>query len=156
MSMYNAIFGKNPMANALLAVVGLTQSDFARFRDCYIEGEAVAVYTRLGGGNRECWCDDKADHTCYQTAIKEIQSHRLYLHDADDDFDCTYATFYFRIPEEMKAAVAGLVAKDEIAPADKWTRFFADLNAGRQTPEVERAKKAVEPILKAIAEETKP
>ena len=143
MGLYNAIFGKNPMSNGLLAVLGLTQADFARFRDCYIEGETVAVYTRLGGGNREC----------YQATIEQIQSHPLYLRDVDDDYDCTYATFYFRIPEEMKAAIAGLVAKDEVAPADKWKQFFADLNAGTQTPEVERAKKAAEPILKAIATE---
>ena len=156
MGLYNMIFGKNPMSNGLLAVLGLTQADFARFRDCYIEGETVAVYTRLGGGNRECWCDDGTDHACYRADIQKIQSHPLYLRDADDDFDCTYATFYFRIPEEMKAAVVGLVAKDEVAPADKWKQFFADLNAGTQTPEVERAKKAAEPILKAIIEGVKP
>lgn len=58
MSFYNMIFGKNPMSDVILATLGLTRSDVGRFRDVYLEEDTIAVYTRNGGGNRECWCGD--------------------------------------------------------------------------------------------------
>jgi hypothetical protein len=56
MSMYNALHGINPMADQLLACLGLTRADVGRFRDAYVSEGTIAVYTRNGGGNRECWC----------------------------------------------------------------------------------------------------
>lgn len=53
--MYNAIFGENPAAGALLACLDMTRQDFGRFRDVWLTSEHIAVYTRNGGGNRECW-----------------------------------------------------------------------------------------------------
>lgn len=57
----------------------------------------VAVSTRQGGGNRECWCDDYDNHEeyCLSKNNDELTSHPNYLSDEDDDFDSTYATFYY-------------------------------------------------------------
>lgn len=57
MSMYNMIHGVNPMSGILLASLGLSREQVGRFRDCYWNGEHICVYTRNGGGNRDCWHD---------------------------------------------------------------------------------------------------
>lgn len=59
MSLYNLLFGTNPQADVLLAALGLSRGDVGRFRDTFIDGQRqlIAVYTRNGGGNRDCWCD---------------------------------------------------------------------------------------------------
>lgn len=58
--MYNSIFGVNPAASILLAMIGQDASSVGRFRDVFVrehEGRPViAVYTRNGGGNRS-GCD---------------------------------------------------------------------------------------------------
>ena len=53
MSLYNALFGTNPFANALLMALGITASDVPRFRDCYLDDDGkIVIFTRTGGGNR--------------------------------------------------------------------------------------------------------
>lgn len=94
--LYNALFGWNP-ACVLLAPM-LTdenpQEFFPRFRDCFLSGdkEHIEIYTRVGGGNRDAYADE----------IAALQSMPTYVSDEDDDFDCTYATFTFAVPDEWK------------------------------------------------------
>ena len=95
--LYNALFGWNP-ACVLLAPM-LTdenpQTYFPRFRDCYLSEDKghIEIYTRVGGGNREYYADE----------IEKLCSMPTYVSDEDDDFDCTYATFTFGVPEEWRA-----------------------------------------------------
>ncbi|MFN3858157.1 MAG: hypothetical protein ACK4RV_10425 [Caulobacter sp.] len=98
MSLYNMLFGMNSQSDLLLAVIGFRKVDVERFRDVSVmdDGEAIAVYARTGGGNREGYPQ------------KAMTSSPLYLRDEDDDFDSTYATFYFRTPPEFVADVRGL------------------------------------------------
>jgi hypothetical protein len=85
---------------------------FPRFRDCYLEErgfelnndwsvnvpkenakeEGIYIYTRVGGGNRYS----------YKEEIKKLQAHEDYIRDFDDDFDCTYATFVFKVPTKWQ------------------------------------------------------
>jgi hypothetical protein len=87
--MYNLLFGKNPETADILKVIGLAESDVERFRDCGVDQahNQIWVYTRTGGGNREDYPNEA------------LTSSPHYLYDEDDDFDCTYATYYFSIPE---------------------------------------------------------
>lgn len=95
--LYNMLFGWNH-ACVLLAPM-LTdenpQQFFPRFRDCYLseDGEHIEIFTRVGGGNREGYADE----------IEKLRSMPTYVSDEDDDFDCTYATFTFGVPEEWRA-----------------------------------------------------
>lgn len=91
MSMYNMLFGQNVAADAILATLGLTRHDVGRFRDCFVANGEIAIYTRNGGGNR----DD------YQEVFDELAANPCYLRDEDDEYDCTYATIYFRFPDEF-------------------------------------------------------
>jgi hypothetical protein len=91
MGMYNMLFGTNPDAELLLTILKSTGDfDTGRFRDAYLsqDGTEILIYTRNGGGNRED----------YEEAINSMQNHPCYLRDEDDDFDCTYAYFYFAVP----------------------------------------------------------
>ena len=94
--LYNLLFGWNP-ACVLLAPM-LTdenpQTFFPRFRDCYLgdDGDTIEIYTRVGGGNRDA----------YEDEIGALRNMPTYLSDYDDDFDCTYATFVFGVPDEWR------------------------------------------------------
>lgn len=120
MGLYNMIFGHNDSAGEILPALGLTPSDIGRYRDCWVtpEGE-IAVYTRMGGGNRECWCKDGQEHECYQPQIQALQSHPLYLRDEDDGYDRTYATFYFRAPDSIPDEYPRGASGDE-----RWAALF--------------------------------
>lgn len=94
MSLYNALFGENSESHVLLGMIGVNKEYFDRYRDVELieDGKKIRVFTRLGGGNRED----------YQETWDKIQSHKLYITDYDDDFDCTYAYIEYNIPEQYK------------------------------------------------------
>lgn len=114
--LYNALFGMNPDRDKLLSLLSLSANDFYRFRDCYLtkDGE-IAVYTRGGGGNREDH-DDPED---------EFGSNPNFLYAEDDDFDCTYMTYFFKVPDEAKEALEGM--EPALPPAEKWNAMLAAL-----------------------------
>lgn len=92
MNLYNMLFGKNPNTKEILAVLGLDELAIERFRDCYVdkaEGQIV-IFTRTGGGNREYYPNER------------LVKHPNYLYDEDDEYDTTYAYYYFSIPEPPK------------------------------------------------------
>ena len=92
---YRAIFGEDPSADNILAVLGLAVSDIERYRDAFVaahdsynytpfeHGPLLCVVTRTGGDNRE-GCDDA-----------RLTSHPWYVFDEDDYWDKTYANYYF-------------------------------------------------------------
>lgn len=90
------LFGWNP-ACVLIAPM-LTdenpQTFFPRFRDCYVSdgGDTIEIYTRVGGGNRDE----------YEDEIEALRNMPTYIRDYDDDFDDTYATFEFGVPDEWR------------------------------------------------------
>ena len=88
--MCNILHGRNHHAGVILAMLGLNESDFGRFRDAHVAEGEIAVYTRCGGGNRED----------YEEMFESLSQHPRYLRDKDDDFDSTYATIYFSVPAE--------------------------------------------------------
>lgn len=86
MSLYNALFGKNPDTATILASLGLEEKDVERFRDCGITDRYIYIYTRTGGVNRAGYRNEK------------LTSNPYYIYDHDDPFYNTYATYIFRIP----------------------------------------------------------
>lgn len=116
MGLYNGIFGQNENAGALLYLLGLEDNDFYRYRDCYLsENSEIAVYTRGGGGNRDGYDDEM------------FLDHPLYIKNEDDDFDSTYATFYFRIPENANQQVLAEIYPG-ISRNDLWIKTLAGLS----------------------------
>ena len=89
MSMYNLLFGVNPNSEVLLAILGFKEGDVERYRDCGFSDDGIFIYTRTGGSNRDDYPNEKLRKSPY------------YLKDKDDDYDNTYATFYFRYPDKI-------------------------------------------------------
>ncbi len=119
MSLYNMVFGMNPDSGKLLEILGKTQGDFGRFRNVYMEDGYIVVHTRNGGGNRED----------YEDVFEEMSMHPWYSHDQDDDFDCTYANIYFKLPEDEKLMVIlrGIDAGKN--PSQQWGELLATIEA---------------------------
>lgn len=123
MSMYQMVFpdgNRGARGGLLLAILG--GPDPGRFRDCWVErseetGEPVIVfYTRNGGGNRECYCEDG---TCTGCVGERFAEHPLCFKAPDDEFDSTYRTYYFHLPETLPDEVA------EHLP-ERWREVFAE------------------------------
>jgi hypothetical protein len=55
-----------------------------------------------------------------------MSEHPLYAYDEDDDFDCTYANYYFKHPAEYKDVLQEM-AKGTITPSEKWQILFEKL-----------------------------
>jgi len=134
MSLYNLMHGMHPLAGILLGVAGLDHRTLGRFRDCYLgrseSGELeIHVFTRNGGGNREHFRDGPAgmECGCYGCVITHHAPKMPgYVRDFDDEFDSTYATIVFSIPEKVRPALEGLVQeRPDSVPASHQERFEA-------------------------------
>ena len=117
MSLYNLLFGSNPNANDILALLGKGVADFGRYRNVFIEEDFIIVHTRNGGGNRED----------YEYVFEEMSKHPWYSHDEDDDFDCTYANIYFKVPEDVKQELENLNKGEN--PKEQWDKLLEKLKA---------------------------
>lgn len=147
MSLYNALFGRNPFTAALLAIVDLPLSQIPRFRDVSVSEDRkhVVVMTRTGGGNRE---EHESDNNL-------LAIHPRYVSDRDDEFDSTYAYFWFSIPEAALPVVyivcESMAATDR--PLEKFEQLFAKMKAGDDNdPEVKRALAIGRKIFETIVE----
>lgn len=168
MGLYNLLFGQNPNSGILLALLDIDQNDgnwkSGRFRDIYVDNhegkQVIALYTRNGGGNRsECWDEDEEEKDywndekkrcdCPACCInKNLPKHPNYLFDKDDDFDSTYNTCYFSVPEGYE------LAKDIFKnPKEKWDELFKDLEANNMdNPAVQKGIEAFKPMFEKIKE----
>ena len=144
MSLYNMLFGTNPAADFLLAMLGIDRSFPGRFRDCYLDGDHIVVYTRTGGGNREV----------YEDANEAMHTVPGFVSDEDDDFDCTYAHFRYQVPEKFKAEIE--ILRDLGAgrdPRESWNNLFAKLNdpSKKDDPEVAAAMEKMKPVMEKLS-----
>ena len=113
MSLYNMVNGVQPATFFVLPMLGKHPDEYPRFRDCFVgkmfsDNETdqfgipkhkhgkemlISVYTRVGGGNREDYKDE----------IEKLREMPEYVEDFDNDFDNTFATFVFKVPERFEA-----------------------------------------------------
>lgn len=114
MGLYNVLSGTNPIADVLLATLHLTRQDTGRFRDAFAANGEIAIYTRNGGGNREE----------YQHVFDELSKHPCYLRDEDDSYDCTYATIFFKYPDEFAEDLKRIELKEEFNPSARWKKLL--------------------------------
>lgn len=107
------------------------QLHYLRLRDAWVEkgnpDPLVAIYTRNGGGNRECYCGvdwtDEEDGAC--TGCRGDQATKLtnYVSDADDEFDSTYRTYRFKLRTDLDPEVTAALregAQDEVNMSEVW------------------------------------
>lgn len=151
MSMYDLALGDGHQAargQILLSFLAYKEGQplrVGRFRDAWIEqdpadGLRIAVYTRNGGGNRDRSCADEVPHCgqCSGCVMEDLPQHPLYLRDADDSFDSTYATVYFRFPDTIPEDLRGALVEVAVEPVDmaqKWREAIEEVSrvVGEQT-----------------------
>lgn len=93
MSLYNMLMGFNPACVAIMPMLGRKQDEYPRFRDCFVTDEGnIAIYTRVGGGNRDCGYGED-----------ELYKDENFITTYDDEYDNTYGTYEFKVPEKWKA-----------------------------------------------------
>jgi len=152
------LFGVNPLAGTVLSALNFSQDQIPRLRDAYFDAEEnqLVIYTRTGGGNREVYeefNDENEDGPWNST----MQEHPNFIRDEDDDFDCTYAYFYFSIPESFAPlfkTFKDLGAGKDANPTERFAKMIEDLSNGGDSPDAKRAlevgKTIVEQLNKAI------
>lgn len=123
MSMYNALFGFNPACVAFLPMLGRKSDEYPRFRDCFLsdDGKHIEIYTRVSGNNRGCGYGEE-----------ELYKDPNFVSTYDDDFDNTYGTYVFDVPQKWRADF-DLIVKDEMSKvSDEYVaevkRFYPKLN----------------------------
>lgn len=140
MSLYNTLFGYSQSAPMLLAILGVSAKNIPRFRNCYIDEGRIAIHTRTGGGNRDYYESLESCKESYPEYFKEgedaptgpwnddLRKIAGFLFDEDDNFDSTYATFYYSFPEkyaeDLKALEQNLPDKK---PSEQWQELFKKL-----------------------------
>jgi hypothetical protein len=141
-SLYNMLFGTNKFADVLLKMLGTERDQVPRFRDCFVsdDGKMVVIHTRTGGGNRDFYEDYATCQKNFPDYVDDMEADQSgpwnstlrelpgFIRDEDDDFDPTYANFYYEIPEscrEYVTALEELGAKDN--PAEKWKKLLTDM-----------------------------
>lgn len=130
MNMYNLLFGRNPNADILLAIIGLKRHEVERFRDCHMlqDEKQIVVYTRTGGGNRHDYPNAR------------LTQSPLYLHDEDDDFDSTYASYYFKFPPGLEQECADFADVSNRGLSPKFIQHVLAVIERPATPEDTEAR----------------
>ena len=113
--------GFSPACIFILPMLGRKPEEYPRFRDCFIEDGNIAIYTRVGGGNRNC-----------NFGEEELYEDPYYLRTYDDDFDNTYGTYIFRVPDRWKAdfdkLLEGKFTETSKEYQDYLRKFYPKLN----------------------------
>ena len=116
MSLYNLVNGMNVACVTIMPMLGRKMNEYPRFRDCFVTEEGnIAIYTRVGGGNRNCGFGEEA-----------LYEDKNFLKTYDDDFDTTYATYEFKVPEEWKEDFDKIVAKKYGEVSDKYVNYLKE------------------------------
>lgn len=166
MSFYNLLFGKNPLSEIVLKSLGISEGDVPRFRDAYIDSETnlLVIHTRTGGGNREYYESEDSCRENYPEYFdgdnspngpwnSDLYALPGFVYSEDDDFDSTYANFFYKIPESFAPifeTLTNIAFGSEQSPADKWQSLIRDLESGQKTPETERALEVSKSLFNSI------
>ncbi|UOF78439.1 hypothetical protein [Caudoviricetes sp.] len=155
MSMYNMVHGTNPLAGVLLRMLDTKTESIPRFRDCYFDGEYIVIYTRTGGGNRD-WYDEPNEDNKEGPWNSDLRALPGFVRDEDDDYDSTYASFYFTVPEQFNYLLDKLksMAQKE-TQSERWEASIERIKtASPDDPLIARMTEAFSPIFAAIEKQT--
>lgn len=93
MSLYNALCGFSNACIWVMPMLGRKQEEWPRFRDCFVNDDNnIEIYTRVGGNNRNQGYGEE-----------KLYEDPNFLETYDDDYDNTYATYVFKVPDRWKA-----------------------------------------------------
>ena len=144
MSLYNMLMGENPHRATLMEILNLRRRDVGRFRDVYCKDDGTSIFLFTRNSNMD-WC---------QPINSALRDRPDFLMSWKDRFDETFMTFEFRTPAEFVERVKWVADQtDNRPPMDRYRALIDDLGKDKDTPQVARAKKVGEKIVKQIMEE---
>ena len=130
--MYNMLMGVNPVFGLLCGMVGITREnnrEFGRLRDAYINEAADRVFV-LHRNYGE-------DGVPFDAAAANLPTFVAKHMDSRDD---TYGYYEFAVPPKYRPAAIVIAEKSDTTPClEKFHKLIADMQAGKDTPEVTRA-----------------
>ena len=102
-SLYNLMNGYSSACIFFLPMLGRKPEEYPRFRDCFLteDGKGIAIYTRVGGNNRNCGYGEE-----------KLYEDENFIQTYDDEFDNTYATYEFKVPEKWQSDFNKIINKD--------------------------------------------
>lgn len=137
MSLYNTVLGENEFSGLLLSMLGFqSRSEIPRYRDCWWNGKEIVVYTHVGGGNRND----------YKEEIGALQNRKGYTSDEDDEYDFTFAAFYYTFPPEFETYKAAIKPETRTV-RERWEEALKKIS--NKDPST---LKQIEPIVAALKE----
>lgn len=145
MSLYNMLMGVNPFTPILKGILGFTrlEDDLYRFRDIYPneDGDQVTVFTRIGGPNRKT----------HKEIIAYLRSHPWYEQDYDDEYDDTFASFVFVVPETSQEDIKEIAeVTDTAPPMERYRKLMTDLDEGVDNEATRQARAVLDKIGKEL------
>lgn len=115
MSLYDMINGFDPACVFIMPMLGRKQDEYPRFRDCFVEDGKIAIYTRVGGGNRNCGFGEE-----------KLYEDPYFVSTYDDEFDSTYATYLFDVPEKWKSDFDKILDSDWEHVSEEYQKYLSD------------------------------
>ena len=117
MSLYNALMGFSTACVIIMPMLGRKQEDYPRFRDCFLseDKEHIEIYTRVGGNNRGCGYGEE-----------ELYKDPLFVSTKDDEYDNTYATYTFNVPDKWKDDFNKIVAGKLNEVSDEYYNYVKE------------------------------
>ena len=92
MGLYNMVYGFNPTCLFIMPLLGRRESEYPRFCGCFVEDGKIAIFTRVGGNNRDCGFGEE-----------ELYADPNFASTYDDEEDSTYGIYLFNVPEKWKS-----------------------------------------------------
>ena len=137
MSFYNILYGTSVTATFVLQMLEISSEVIPRFRDAWIEWKnkdnkipQICIYTRTGGGNRTIYDIQKgADQKLLTPNNDDLRKLPGYIIDIDDDYDNTYAKFYYKVPDLYKQLCVDYLdhIEEPLSLKDKMEKFLESL-----------------------------
>ena len=117
MSLYNMINGFSLACILFMPMLGRKQEDYPRFRNCFLSNDKtkIEIYTRVGGNNRNCGFGEE-----------ELYKDPLFVTTYDDDFDNTYATYVFNVPDKWKSDFKKIVNGEIKKVSDEYFQYVSE------------------------------
>lgn len=116
MSLYNMVCGFNPACVLIMPMLGRKQNEYPRFRDCFVsEGGNIIIYTRVGGGNRNCGYGEE-----------ELYKGPHFVKTYDDDYDSTYGYYEFSVPGKWKSDFNLIMSGKQHEVSDEYVRHVKE------------------------------
>ena len=115
MSLYNMLCGFSPACFWLM--LGRKQEEWPRFRDCFLgeNKDTIVIYTRVGGGNRECGYGEE-----------KLYEDPNFLKTWDDDYDSTYGYYEFKVPDKWRSDFDKVVAGEAKSVSEEYKALLME------------------------------